>query len=68
MIPKDKIKDLVAKYYLVEKELSLGEIDPKTYAKKSKEYSDLKSIVNYAKEYLNFDNEKEGLDNIAIKK
>ena len=29
MIPKDKIKDLVAKYYLVEKELSLGEIDPK---------------------------------------
>ena len=44
----------------LEKELSSGNIDPKLFAKKSKEYSNLGNIISIAKEYLNFDNEKKG--------
>ncbi len=64
MIPTDKVKNIIDKHHSLEKELSTGEFDPKLFAKKSKEYSDLKNIISIAKEYLNFENEKKGLQEI----
>ena len=64
MIPKAKVKEIVSKHSTLEKELSSGNIDSKNYAKKSKEYSDLGNIINIAKDYLKFDDDKNGLDQI----
>ena len=62
MIPLAKVQSLVVKYDGLEKELSTGKIDPKTFAQKSKEYSELGSIVSYAREYLKFDNDQKDLE------
>ena len=64
MIPIEKIKYLIKRYSDLEKELSSGSVDKKEYASKSKEYSDLGVIINPAKQYLNFGNEKNDLENI----
>ena len=56
MIPLQKVKDIISKHNDLEKELSSGKIEPKMFAKKSKEYSNLGSIVSTAKQYLNFRN------------
>ena len=64
MIPKEKIETIVSRYNSIEKELSSGSIDPKTYANKSKEYSDLGNIIQTAREYLRFDKERDDLKNI----
>ena len=65
MIPLQKIKDIIVKHSNLEKELSSSNIDPKLFAKKSKEYSNLGTIISTAKEYLNFDNEKKDLEQIV---
>ncbi len=62
MIPIQKVKDIITKHDNLESELSLGNIDPKLYAKKSKEYSDLRNIISIAKDYVNFENEKKDLE------
>ena len=36
MIPVEKVQDIIAKHDELEKELSSGNIDPKLFAKKSK--------------------------------
>ncbi len=64
MIPILKVKEIVLKHSALEKELSSGSIDSKNYAKKSKEYSDLGNIVNVAKDYIKFDNDKRDLEQI----
>ena len=64
MIPLQKVKDIISKHNDLEKELSSGKIEPKIFAKKSKEYSNLGSIISTAKQYLNFENEKKGLEQI----
>ena len=64
MIPADKVKKIIERYNSLEKELSTGKFDSKLFAKKSKEYSDLKNIINPAKEYLNFEKNKEDLNNL----
>ena len=64
MIPLQKVKDIISKHNNLEKELSSGKIEPKLFAKKSKEYSNLGNIISTAKEYLNFDNEKKDLEQI----
>ena len=64
MIPLQKVKDIILKHNDLEKELSSGKIEPKIFAKKSKEYSNLGSIISTAKQYLNFENEKKGLEQI----
>ena len=64
MIPKEKVSALVDKYNSLEKELSTGTIDSKTFAQKSKEYSDLGDIIIMAREYLKLDDEKEDLEQI----
>ena len=64
MIPLLKVKEIIVKYNNLEKELSTGKIEPKLFAKKSKEYSDLNNIIKIAKEYLNFEDEKKDLEQI----
>ena len=65
MLPIDKIQNIIAKHDNLEKELSSGKIDPKLYAKKSKEYSSLGGIITTARKYLNFENEKKDLVNMV---
>ena len=64
MIPSEKVKNIIDKYNSLEKELSSGKFDTKLFAKKSKEYSDLKNIIEIAREYLNFEKNKIDLSNI----
>jgi peptide chain release factor 1 len=64
MIPSEKVQALVAKHDNLEKELSTGTIDPKTFAQKSKEYSDLGNIISYAREFLNFNRDKKDLEQL----
>ena len=60
MIPLDKVKEIVTKHDLLEKKLSSEHIDKKNYAKISKEYSSLSTILIIAKQYLSFEkNEKD---------
>ena len=37
MVPIEKVKDIIIQYDALEKELSSGSVDPKLFAKKSKE-------------------------------
>ena len=55
MIPHKTIEDLISKHAFLEKELSSGLIDKKTFADKSKEYSDLNEIVDHAKKYISYE-------------
>ena len=64
MIPIQKVKDIIIKHDSLEKELSSGNIDSKSFAKKSKEYSNLGDIISIAKEYINFADEKRDLEQI----
>ena len=68
MIPLQKVKDIITKHDILEKELSSATVDPKLYAKKSKEYSDLGNIIVAAKAYINFDKEKKDLEQILLEK
>ena len=45
MIPLNKVRELISKHSLLEKELSSGNVDKKKFAEKSKEYSDLNEII-----------------------
>ena len=65
MVPLDKVKDIITKHDALEKELSSGSIDPKLFAKKSKEYSSLGGIISVARKYLNFENERKDLANMV---
>ncbi len=65
MVPIAKVKDIVNKHDNLEKELSSGKIDPKLFAKKSKEYSNLGEIIAIARAYINFENEKKDLINLV---
>ena len=61
MIPLGKVKEIIAKYDSLEKELASGNIEPKLFAKKSKEYSNLGNIISIAREYINLEPEKKEL-------
>jgi peptide chain release factor 1 len=64
MIPLEKVQEVVSKHDSLEKELSTGTIDSKTFAQKSKEYSDLGGIISYARSYLKFADERKELEQI----
>ena len=64
MIPIKKIADLISKHAILETELSLGQVDKKLFAEKSKEYSDLNEIIKEAKEYESFEKDKIELEKI----
>ena len=65
MVPIAKVKDIISQHDALEKELSSGSIDPKLFAKKSKEYSRLGRIILTARNFIDFENEKKDLENIA---
>ena len=56
MIPIEKVNDIITRHDELEKELSSGNIEPKLFAKKSKDYSNL--------EYIKLESEKIGLEQI----
>ena len=64
MVPLSKVQDLIAKHSKLEKELSSQEIDKKSFAEKSKEYSDLSDIIKEAVSYFNFQKNKDELENL----
>ena len=64
MIPTNKIEELISKHTLLEKELSLGKIEKKQFAEKSKEYSDLNDIIESARQYSSFEKERNELEKI----
>ena len=64
MIPQKTIKDLINKHSDLEKNLSTGKIEKKIFAEKSKEYSDLNEIIDYARNYISFEKEKSELEKI----
>ena len=64
MLHQEKIRNLIDRHLELEKKLSTGNIDKKKFAEISKEYSDLNDIIKYAKEYLNYQKEKDELQNI----
>lgn len=64
MIPLKTIEDLISKHSILEKDLSSVEIDKKLFAEKSKEYSDLSQIIENAKQYASFENDKKELEKI----
>jgi len=68
MIPLEKVQAIVKKHDGLEKELSSATVDPKTFAEKSKEYANLGSIINYAREYVKFEDEKKDLEQILSDK
>ena len=68
MIPSEKVRALIVKHDDLEKELSTGTIDSKTFAQKSKEYSDLGGIILYAREYLRFDDDRKDLEQMLEEK
>ena len=64
MVPLSKVQDLISKHSKLEKELSSQEIDKKSFAEKSKEYSDLSDIIKEAVSYFNFQKNKDELENL----
>ncbi len=64
MIPQKTVEEIINKHSVLEKDLSSGNIDKKLFAEKSKEYADLNEIINNAKKYLSFENDKTGLEKI----
>ena len=59
---------LVAKHDSLEKELSTGTIDSKTFAQKSKEYSELGGVIMIAREFLKIDDDRKDLEQILSDK
>ena len=69
MIPIKKVRELISRHKELENDLSKGEIKKDDIATKSKEYSDLNSIINIAKEYEKFEiNQKDLQDIISNEK
>ena len=64
MLPKEKVKNLIDKHIKLEEKLSSGEVDKKKFAEISKEYSDLNSIIQQAKEYLSYEKDTKDLNHI----
>ena len=68
MIPLEKVKLIVSKYLALERELASGNIDPKDFVSKSKEYSSIGEIINEARGYLAFEKGKEEVQKIIDEK
>ena len=64
MIPHKTVDEIINKHSVLEKQLSSGVIDKKSFAEKSKEYSILNEIVEDAKNYLLYEKNKLELEKI----
>ena len=65
-LPINKVSEIILKHSELEKELSTSNLDSKLFAQKSKEYSSLNEIIEYALEYSNFENNKKDLEKIIF--
>ena len=68
MIPTEKVKLIITRYETLEKELASVNVDKKDFVKKSKEYSSIGEVINEAKGYVSFDQEKKELEKIIDEK
>ena len=64
MIPIKTVEEIIVKHSNLEKDLSRGDIDKKLFAEKSKEYSDINEIIDIAKKYISFGNDKKDLEKL----
>ena len=64
MIPHKTVDEIINKHSVLEKQLASGDIDKKSFAEKSKEYSILNEIVEDAKNYLLYEKNKLELEKI----
>ena len=68
MIPQKTIEDLIGRHSLLEKDLSSSTIDKKSFAEKSKEYSDLNEVIEDAKKFISYEENRSELQKILGKK
>ena len=64
MIPQKTIEDLIGRHSLLEKDLSSSTIDKKSFAEKSKEYSDLNEVIKDAKKFISYEENRSELQKI----
>ena len=63
-LPLQKVIELIDKHTELEKDLSSSNLDNKLFVKKSKEYSSLNEIIQQAKNYRDFEKNKDDLKKI----
>ena len=63
-LPINKVLEIIDKHSVLEKNLSEANLDSRSFAEKSKEYSSLNEIIKYALEYSNFEKNKNDLEKI----
>ena len=63
-LPLKKVTEIINKHSELEKELASSKLDSKSFAQKSKEYSNLNEIIKNALEYSNFEKNKTELEKI----
>ena len=64
MIPNKTIEELISRHSSLEKDLSSGTIDKKLFAEKSKEYSDVNEVIDNARKYISYAEDKNELQKI----
>ena len=67
-LPHKKVLEIIDKHASLEKDLSVTQLDSKTFAQKSKEYSSLNEIITNALEYSNYEKNKNDLEKIFLDK
>ena len=65
-LPTNKVLEIIIKHSELERDLSSSNLDSKTFAQKSKEYSNLNEIIKIALEYKNFEKNKKDLEKIIL--
>ena len=65
-IPMQKVLEIIKKHSDLEKDLSSSNLDSKTFAQKSKDYSNLNEVIKYALQYSKFDKNKNDLEKIIF--
>jgi len=68
MIPIEKVKSVIDTYSKLEKDLASNSVDKKDFVAKSKEYSSIGEIINEARGYISFENERKDLQKIIDEK
>ncbi len=65
-LPRDKVLDIINRHSKLETDLSSLNLDSKSFAQKSKEYSSLNEIIKIALDYSNFEKNKKELEKIIL--
>ncbi len=63
-LPLSKVLEIINKHSELEKDLSGTNLDSRSFANKSKEYSNISTIISNAIEYSKFENNKKDLEKI----